>query len=90
MTKVELLKFGEGLPMLIPSQAFSNKIYFKEGVETRRAAPKDSFYGEGIVQTTNIIKLNKVTIMVVKTIVVRKSPADRLAGSSPAIPTSLG
>ena len=34
--------------MAIPSQAFS-----KEGVETRRAAPKAFCYGEGIVQTTN-------------------------------------
>ena len=47
---VELLKFGEPCEMAIPSQARR-----REGVETRRAAPKLRFagYGEGIVQTTN-------------------------------------
>ena len=44
---VELLKFGEPCQMAIPSQAR------REGVETRRAAPKAQRYGEGIVQTTN-------------------------------------
>ena len=34
--------------MAIPSQARQ-----REGVETRRAAPKAECYGEGIVQTTN-------------------------------------
>ena len=47
---VELLKFGEPCKMAIPSQARR-----REGVETRRAAPKLRFAGngEGIVQTTN-------------------------------------
>ncbi len=34
---VELLKVGEAFQMVIPSQAFWKR---KEGVETRRAAPK--------------------------------------------------
>lgn len=34
---VELLKFGETFQMAIPSQAWK-----REGVETRRAAPKTS------------------------------------------------
>jgi len=33
----ELLKFGETFKLVIPSQAFRKR---KEGVETRRAAPK--------------------------------------------------
>ena len=45
----ELLKFGEPCQMAIPSQALATR----EGVETRRAAPTASGYGEGIVQTTN-------------------------------------
>ena len=49
------LKFGESfghLAMPIPSQA---RIAVREGVETRRAAPKAGIgHGGGIVQTTNI------------------------------------
>jgi hypothetical protein len=40
--------------MAIPSQAW--KKFFREGVETRRAAPETpKGNGEGIVQTTNAI-----------------------------------
>ena len=50
---VEPPKFGEangGEPMPIPSQAAARR----EGVETRRVAPKAVIgHGEGIVQTTN-------------------------------------
>jgi len=41
---VELLKFGETFQMAIPSQAFWKR---KEGVETRRAAPKASAMVKG-------------------------------------------
>lgn len=52
MLDVELVKFGEGFNLLIPSQApLANSE--REGVETRRQAPKTERYGEGIVQTTN-------------------------------------
>lgn len=51
-------KFGESLPMVTPSQAL-----IREGVETRHSPSRTD---EGIVQTTN-------NLLVVKTIVVRKS-----------------
>lgn len=51
----ELLKVGETFSMAIPSQARPDN--GREGVETRRAAPKppdaDPGHGEGIVQTPN-------------------------------------
>ena len=37
---VELLKFGEAFQMVIPSQARTAANAGREGVETRRAAPK--------------------------------------------------
>ena len=75
---VELVKFGKRFKMPIPSQALLANSE-REGVETRRRAPKIERYGEGIVQTTN-------RKLVVKTIVVRKSLAFRKgrAGSTPA------
>ena len=52
----ELLKVGETSQMAIPSQARRTNVR-REGVETRRAAPKadasSGGHGEGIVQTTN-------------------------------------
>jgi hypothetical protein len=57
---VELLKFGEtlnGNPEPIPVMYFS-----REGVETRRAAPKLRIFpeeGEGIVQTANLARALK-------------------------------
>lgn len=63
--------------MPIPSQALLADSE-KEGVETRRQAPKIDRYGEGIVQTTN-------RQLVAKAIVVRKSAAcNGRAGSTPA------
>jgi len=35
----ELLKFGEPCEMAIPSQALTDDMFRREGVETRRAAP---------------------------------------------------
>jgi hypothetical protein len=61
MPDVNALKFGESCRMVTPSQAWK-----QEGVETRRGPTRTV---EGIVQTTNSIR------EVVKTIVVRKSPA---------------
>lgn len=49
---VELPKFGGTCEMAIPSQARTENPG-REGVETRRAAPKAGGQGEGIVQTTN-------------------------------------
>jgi hypothetical protein len=50
----ELPKFGEPCHMAIPSQARPEPSS-REGVETRRAAPKPGAagHGEGIVQTAN-------------------------------------
>ena len=53
----ELLKVGETSQVAIPSQARRTNVR-REGVETRRAAPKANAspgerQGEGIVQTTN-------------------------------------
>ena len=45
--------------MAIPSQATLSDV---EGVETRRAAPKASCYGEGIVQTTNALAAVKTVV----------------------------
>ena len=61
MPDVNAFKFGEACQMGTPSQAWE-----QEGVETRWRLPRT---GKGIVQTTNSF------VGVVKTIVVRKSPA---------------
>jgi len=59
---VELLKFGEtlnGNPEPIPVMYSS-----REGVETRRAAPKLRIFpeeGEGIVQTANLASPNRAS-----------------------------
>ena len=57
----ELLKFGEtSSQVAIPSQALRLNGR-REGVETRRAAPKArTRYGEGIVQTTNSSRRERV------------------------------
>ena len=73
---VELLKFGETCKMAIPSQAWK-----QEGVETRRAAPKARCYGEGIVQTTNASCGDESRSWYENLLL-------RLAGSSPAAPTT--
>lgn len=56
---VEPLKFGETSQVAIPSQA--RRLTRREGVETRRAAPKAETAqavgeGEGIVQTPNLLQ----------------------------------
>lgn len=63
MLRLNVSKFGETFDMATPSQAPQG-----EGVETRHSPSRTD---EGIVQTTNNII---PTILVVKTIVVRKSP----------------
>ncbi len=57
----ELPKFGETCDMAIPSQARPEHSS-REGVETRRAAPKPRIFrgdGEGIVQTANLTRVTR-------------------------------